>query len=76
MPGFNTIWLMVRTKIYPEEKASDKVLHDKAFAIGSNPNYDKYQQGFASMVYKFFDKKSRDTIFHIGEKILFPKINN
>ena len=38
---------------------SDKVLKDKAFKIASNPNYDGYQRGLASMVYKFFDKKSK-----------------
>ena len=37
---------------------SDKVLRDKVFKIVSNPNYDGYQRGLASMVYKFFDKKS------------------
>ena len=36
---------------------SDKVLRDKAFKIASNPECDGYQRGFASMVYKFFDKK-------------------
>ena len=38
---------------------SDKVLKDKAFAIARNPKYDGYQRGFASMVYKFFEKKSK-----------------
>ena len=38
--------------------ASDKVLRDKAFNIAKNPKYDRYQRGLASMVYKFFDKKS------------------
>ena len=37
---------------------SDKVLKDKAFKIASDPKYDGYQRGLASMVYKFFDKKS------------------
>ena len=37
---------------------SDKVLKDKAFRIASNPKYDGYQRGLASMVYTFFDKKS------------------
>ena len=37
---------------------SDKVLRDKAHNIASNPEYDVYQRGLASMVYKFFDKKS------------------
>ena len=38
--------------------ASDKILRDKAFNIAKNPEYDGYQRGLASMVYKFFDKKS------------------
>ena len=37
---------------------ADKVLKDKAYDIASNPEYDGYQRGLASMVYKFFDKKS------------------
>ena len=37
---------------------SDKVLRDKVYDIASNPEYDGYQRGLASMVYKFFDKKS------------------
>ena len=37
---------------------SDKVLRDKAFNIAKNPKYDGYQRGLASMVCKFFDKKS------------------
>ena len=39
--------------------ASDNVLRDKAFNIAKNPKYDGYQRGLASMVYKFFDKKSK-----------------
>ena len=39
--------------------ASDKFLRDKAFNIAKNPKYDGYQRGLASMVYKFFDKKSK-----------------
>ena len=37
---------------------ADKVLKDKAYKFASNPEYDGYQRGLASMVYKFFDKKS------------------
>ena len=37
---------------------SDKFLRDKAYNIASNPEYDGYQRGLASMVYKLFDKKS------------------
>ena len=36
---------------------SDRVLKDKAYDIASNPEYDGYQRGLASMVYKFFDSK-------------------
>ena len=39
------------------KKAADKVSRDKAFNIAKNPKYDEYQRGFASMVYKFFDKR-------------------
>ena len=38
--------------------AADKVLRDKAFNTTKNPKYDVYKRVFASMVYKFFDKKS------------------
>ena len=37
---------------------SDKILRDKTFNIARNPKYNGYQKGLASMVYKFFDKKS------------------
>ena len=37
---------------------SDKVLKDKAFNIAKTSKYDGYQRGLASMVFKFFDKKS------------------
>ena len=38
---------------------SVKVLKDKAFAIASNPKYDGYQRGLASIVYKLFGQKSK-----------------
>ena len=37
---------------------ADKGLRDKSYDIASNPEYDGYQRGLASMVYKFFDKKA------------------
>ena len=36
-----------------------QVLRDRAFKIACDPKYDGYQRGLASMVYKFFDKKSK-----------------
>ena len=40
--------------------ASDKVLREKA-NIAKNSKNDGYQRGLASLVYKFFDKKSKGT---------------
>ena len=37
---------------------ADKILRDKAFNIAKDTKCDGYQRGLASMVYKFFDKKS------------------
>ena len=39
----------------------DKVLRNKAFKFASDPKYDGYQKGLASIVYSFFEKKSVDT---------------
>ena len=38
--------------------AADKFLRDKTFNIAKDQKYDGYQRGLASMVYKFFDKKT------------------
>ena len=59
---------------------SDKVLRDKAYNIASNPEYDVYQRGLASMVYKFFDKKSmgsgiaRDSSLILADELHKPVI--
>ena len=47
-----------KSKDLTKRTQSDKVLRDKAFKIPSDSKYDGYQRGLASMVYKFFDKKS------------------
>ena len=46
-----------KSKDLTKRSQSDKVLGDKAFKITSDPKYDGYQTGLASMVYKFFVKK-------------------
>ena len=46
-----------KSKDLAKRTQSDKVLRDKAFKIASDPKYDAYQRGLASMVYKFFDEK-------------------
>ena len=38
---------------------ADKILKDRAFNIAKDSKYDGYQRGLTSMVYKFFDKKSK-----------------
>ena len=47
-----------KSKDLVKRTQSDKVLKGKGFKIASNPKYNGYQRGLASMVYKFFDKKS------------------
>ena len=47
-----------KSKNLAKRTQTDKVLRDKAFKIESDPKYGGYQRGLASMVYKFFDKKS------------------
>ena len=37
---------------------ADKILRYKAYGIANNPQYNGYQRGLASMVYKFFDTKA------------------
>ena len=46
-------------KYLARRTTSDKILRDKAFNIAKNPKYGGYQRGLASMVYKFFDEKSK-----------------
>ena len=55
---FSTWYGSWQNKRFSKKTQSDKVLKDKAFNIASDPKYDSYQRGLASMVYKFFDKKS------------------
>ena len=47
-----------KSKDLAKRTQTDKVLRNKVFKIASDPKYDGYQRGLASMVYKFFDKKS------------------
>ena len=57
--------------------AADNVLRDKAFNIAKNPKSDGYQRGLASIVYKFFDKKTpggRVKNGNISKKELYKSI--
>ena len=54
--------------------AADKVLRDKAFNIAKYPKYDGYQKGLASMVYKFFDKKTKGSNVALSNKSAIKSI--
>ena len=56
-------------------KALDKVLRDKAFNIAKNAKYDGYQKGLASMVYRFFDKKTPSGAIAMPQKQLAEKLH-
>ena len=59
--------------------ASDKVLRDKAFNIAKNTKYDGYQRGLASVVSKFFDKKTSGSCIkneNISNKELAKEFRN
>ena len=47
--------------ILKRQRTSDKGLRDKTFNIAKNLKYDGYQRGHASMVQKFFEKKSKSS---------------
>ena len=46
------------SKDLTKRTVADKILKDRAFNIAKDQKYDGCQRGLASMVYKFFDKKS------------------
>ena len=41
-----------------KDLAKDKILKDRAYEIARNRGYYGYQRALASMVYRFFDKKT------------------
>ena len=47
-----------KSKGLAKRTQSEQVLGDKAFKIASDPKYNGYQRGLASIVQKLFDKKS------------------
>ena len=50
------------SKDLTKRTVEDKTLRNKAFNIAKDPKYDGYKRGLASMVYKFYDKKSASLI--------------
>ena len=43
-------------------KQSDIALKNKTINIATDPRFNGYQRGLASMVYKFFNKKLKDLV--------------
>ena len=70
----------IRSKDLAKKTQSDKVLRHKAFKIASDPKYDGYQRGIASMVCKFFNKRSNrsgivnEPNYRLGNKLHKPII--
>ena len=58
------------SKDLTKRTVADKILKSRAFNIAKDPKYDGYQRGLASMVYKFFDKKSAGSgVKHVKIKL-------
>ena len=51
-----------------KKTVSDKVLKDRAYGIARDRGYDGYQRALASMVYRFFDKKTGSGI-NVNEQL-------
>ena len=58
------------SKDLTKKTVADKILRNRSFNIAKDPKYDGYQRGLASMVYKFFDKKSKES----GVKHVYTKL--
>ena len=63
-----------QNKKFVKKTQSDKVLKNKAFKIASDPNYDGYQRGLASMVYKFLIK-SLNEVVSLMNQVINQKMN-
>ena len=58
-----------KSKDFAKRTQSNKVLRDKAFKFASDPKYDGYQRGLASMVSKFFDKSLKEVVLMLNQII-------
>ena len=58
------------SKDLTKRTVADKILRNRAFNIAKDKKYDGYQSGLATMVYKFFEKKSAGSgAKHINTKL-------
>ena len=58
------------SKDLTKRTVADKILRNRAFNIAKDQKYDGYLRGLASVVYRFFDKKSKESgVKHINTKL-------
>ena len=58
------------SKDLTKRTVADKNLKNRAFNVAKDQKYDAYQRGLASVVYKFFDKKSKGSgAKHVNTKL-------
>ena len=55
-------WCTTDSQNLAKRTISDKILKDKTFEITRNHNYDGYKRALATILYKFFDKKTGSRI--------------
>ena len=56
-----------RIQKFKEKELQIKFYEIEHFLLPKNPKYDEYQRGLASMVYNFFDKKSKGSGIDISQ---------
>ena len=71
---FNMILLMLSIKIDINRRQSDIVLKTKALKIATDPKFNGYRRGLASMVYKFFNERTKGS--GLNTEILAEKLHN
>ena len=58
-----------KSKDLVKRTQSNKVLRDKTFKIASDPRYDGYQRGLASLVYNFLIKGLVEVVLVLPNKL-------
>ena len=62
------------SKELAKRTVSDKTLKDRSYETALDPKCDGYQRGLVSMVYKFFEKSSKEEECIQGLKIIFEQL--
>ena len=62
------------SKELAKRTVTDTTLKDRSYETALDPKYDGYQRGLASIVYKFFEKTSKEEVCIQGLKIIFEHL--